>query len=83
MGTGWAMGYGKTQQGGQGRNREREGNASVRVSYCSVALLKLFVSAPALASTFKKFPHRRRLRLRLELCGHLFSKLLNEKVDFS
>jgi hypothetical protein len=35
--------------------------------------------APALALTFKKF----RLRLRLELCGCLFSQLLNEKVDFS
>ncbi len=44
----------------------------------SVAELKLFVSAPAPAPTFKEFP----LRLRLELCGYLFSQLLNEKVDF-
>jgi hypothetical protein len=44
-----------------------------------VAEPKLFDSAPAPAPTFKKFP----LRLRLELCGCLFSQLLNEKVDFS
>jgi hypothetical protein len=37
---------------------------------------QLFVSA--LAPTFKKF----RLWLRLELCGYLFSQLLNENVDF-
>ncbi len=53
--------------------------------YCcitsSVAEPKLFVLAPALAPTFKKFPLR--LLLRLKLCGYLFSQLLNEKVDFS
>ncbi len=41
----------------------------------SVAEPKLFVSAP----TFKKFL----LQLQLKLFGYLFSKLLNEKVDFS
>jgi hypothetical protein len=52
-----------------------------------VAEPKLFNSAPAPAQTFKKFPLRlplqSRLRLRHELCGCLFSQLLNEKVDFS
>jgi hypothetical protein len=47
----------------------------------SVAEPKLFVLAAAPAPTFKKFPLR--LWLRLELCGYLFSQLLNEKVDFS
>jgi hypothetical protein len=49
----------------------------------SVVELKLFVSAPALAPaqapTFKKFL----LWLQLQLCGYLFSQLLNEKADFS
>ncbi len=49
----------------------------------SVAEPKLFDSAPAPAPTFKKFLLRSRLWLRLELCGCLFSQLLNEKVDFS
>jgi hypothetical protein len=52
-----------------------------------VAEPKLFDSAPAPAPTFKRFRLRlwlrSRLRLRLELCGCLFSQLLNEKVDFS
>ncbi len=53
----------------------------LRLIATSVAEPKLpvFDSAPAPAPTFKKF----RLRLRLELCGCLFSQLLNEKVDFS
>jgi hypothetical protein len=44
----------------------------------SVAEPKLFVlaSAPAPAPTFKMSL----LRLQLELCGYLFSQLLNEKV---
>ncbi len=53
----------------------------------SVAEPKLFDSAPAPAPalTFKKFLLQLPLRLRLrpELCGYLFSQLLNEKVDFS
>ncbi len=44
----------------------------------SVAEPKLFVPAP----TFKKFPLRLQSRLRLKLCGYLFSQLFNEKVDF-
>ncbi len=46
----------------------------------SVAEPKLFVSAPAPAPTFRKFPLRHRLRIKL--FGYLFSQLLNEKVDF-
>jgi hypothetical protein len=50
-----------------------------------VAEPKLFDSAPAAAPdpTIEKFPLRLPLRLRLELCGCLFSQLLNEKVNFS
>jgi hypothetical protein len=52
-----------------------------------VAEPKLFDLAPAPAPTIKKFPLRlplrSRLRLQLELCGCLFSQLLNEKVNFS
>jgi hypothetical protein len=51
----------------------------------SVVEPKLFVSAPAPAQTFKKFPLRlqHRIRLRLKLFGYLFSQLLNDKVDLS
>ncbi len=48
----------------------------------SVAEPKLFVSSPSPARTFKKFPLRSRLQLRLELFGYLFSQLLSKKVDF-
>ncbi len=49
---------------------------------CRVAEPKLFDSAPAPAPTLKKFRLRLPipLRLRLELCGCLFSQLLNEKA---
>jgi hypothetical protein len=49
----------------------------IKIATSSVVELKLIVSASA--PTFKKFL----LRLQLDLCGHLFSQLLNEKVDLS
>jgi hypothetical protein len=51
--------------------------------FSSVVEPKLFVSAPALALTFKKFRLQSRLQLRLQLCNYLFAQLLNQKVDFS
>jgi hypothetical protein len=45
----------------------------------SVAEPKLFVSAPALAQTYKKF----RLQLGLQLGRYLFTQLLDQNVEFS